>query len=110
MALAVVLGAFGAHGLKSRVSPEDLVIFETGVRYHSIHALGLIFLGIMGFHYQAEVIQIPAVLLSVGILIFSGSLYILVLSGIRWMGAITPLGGVAFIAGWLLLAYRLIKS
>ena len=107
MALAVILGAFGAHGLKSRVTPEDLVIFETGVRYHMIHALGLILIGILGFHYHANVIQMPAQLLSVGILIFSGSLYILVLSGIRWMGAITPIGGLAFIAGWGLLFIKI---
>ena len=69
-ALAVVLGAFGAHGLKNKVSPENMLIFETGIRYHMYHALGLIFLGILGFHYSANVIQLPAVLLSVGILIF----------------------------------------
>lgn len=109
-ALAVVLGAFGAHGLKSKVTPEDLAIFETGVRYHMYHALGLILIGILGFHFNSEVIQLPAVLLSVGILIFSGSLYILVLTGLRWMGAITPIGGLALIAGWVLLAFRLIKS
>jgi|TARA_B100001105_G_scaffold173862_1_gene140137 uncharacterized membrane protein YgdD (TMEM256/DUF423 family) len=109
-ALAVVLGAFGAHGLKNKVSPENMLIFETGIRYHMYHALGLICLGILGFHYSANVIQLPAVLLSIGILIFSGSLYILVLTGLRWMGAITPIGGAALITGWVLLAYRLIKS
>ncbi|MEA1881873.1 MAG: DUF423 domain-containing protein [Candidatus Marinimicrobia bacterium] len=109
-ALAVALGAFGAHGLKSKVSPVDLAIFETGVRYHMYHALGLILVGILGFHYNAEVIQLPAVLLSTGILIFSGSLYILVLTGLRWMGAITPIGGVALIAGWLLLVIRVAKA
>lgn len=109
-ALAVTLGAFGAHGLKSKVSPADLAVFETGVRYHMYHALGLILIGILGFHYNSQVIQLPAVLLSVGILIFSGSLYILVFAGLRWMGAITPIGGIALIAGWILLAIRLIKS
>ncbi len=108
--LAVILGAFGAHGLKSKVSPADLAIFETGVRYHMYHALGLILLGILGFHYSGNVIQLPAVLLSVGILIFSGSLYILVVGGVRWMGAITPIGGLCLIAGWLLLAYNLYKD
>ena len=108
-ALAVALGAFGAHGLKSKVSPEDMLIFETGVRYHMYHALGLILIGILGFHYNLELIQLPAVLLTVGILIFSGSLYILVLTGLRWMGAITPIGGVALISGWVLLVFRLIK-
>ncbi|HIB26406.1 MAG TPA: DUF423 domain-containing protein [Candidatus Marinimicrobia bacterium] len=108
-ALAVLLGAFGAHGLKGKVSPEDLTIFETGVRYHMYHALGLILISVLGLYYYPEMIQLPAIFLSVGILLFSGSLYILVLTGLRWMGAITPLGGVAFIAGWLLLAYRMIK-
>jgi uncharacterized membrane protein YgdD (TMEM256/DUF423 family) len=107
MMLAVLFGAFGAHGLKNRVSPEDLIIFDTGVRYHMIHALGLILLGILGFHYHGDVIQLPALLLSAGILIFSGSLYILVLTGIRWMGAITPIGGLAFIAGWAMLFIKI---
>ncbi|MGY8780250.1 MAG: DUF423 domain-containing protein [Fidelibacterota bacterium] len=109
-ALAVTLGAFGAHGLKSKVSPADLAIFETSVRYHMYHALGLILIGILGFHYNFQIIQLPAVLLSIGILLFSGSLYILVFAGLRWMGAITPIGGIALIAGWILLAIRLIKS
>ena len=108
--VAVILGAFGAHGLKSKVSPADLAIFETGVQYHMYHALGLILIGVLGFHYNSDVIQLPAVLLSIGILIFSGSLYILVLTGLRWMGAITPIGGVAFIAGWLLLVLRIAKA
>ncbi|MBH22540.1 MAG: hypothetical protein CMG73_04025 [Candidatus Marinimicrobia bacterium] len=108
-ALAVLLGAFGAHGLKGKISPEDLTIFETGVRYHMYHALGLILMSVLGLYYYPEMIQLPAILLSVGILLFSGSLYILVLTGLRWMGAITPIGGVAFIAGWLLLAYRMFK-
>lgn len=107
--LAVILGAFGAHGLKSKISPDDLVIFETGVRYHMYHALGLILIGILGFYYSAEVIQLPAVLLTLGIVLFSGSLYVLVFTGLRWMGAITPLGGVALIAGWLVLVIRVIK-
>ncbi len=109
-ALAVILGAFGAHGLKSKISPEDLAIFETGVRYHMYHALGLILIGVLGFHYNADLIQLPAVLLSIGILIFSGSLYILVITGLRWMGAITPIGGLALIAGWILLVFRLTKA
>ena len=108
--IAVILGAFGVHGLKSKVSPADLAIFETGVRYHMYHALGLILLGILGFYYSGNVIQLPAVLLSVGILIFSGSLYILVLTGIRWMGAITPIGGVAFIGGWVTLVFKILRT
>ena len=106
-ALAVIFGAFGAHGLKNKVSPDDLIIFETGIKYHMYHALGLILIGILGFHYNSDIIQLPAVLISIGLLIFSGSLYILVLSGLRWLGAITPIGGVLLIAGWLMLALKI---
>ena len=106
-AIAVLIGAFGSQSLKSRVSPEDLAIFETGVRYHMYHALGLIIMGILGLYYSSDVIQFPAVLLTFGILIFSGSLYLLVLTGTRWMGAITPLGGLAFIAGWIMLIVKI---
>lgn len=106
-ALAVIFGAFGAHALKNKVSPDDLIIFETGVKYHMYHALGLILIGILGFHYNADIIQLPGFLISIGLLIFSGSLYILVLSGIRWLGAITPIGGVLLIAGWLTLVIKI---
>ena len=109
-ALAVILGAFGAHGLKARLSPEDLAIFETGVRYHIIHALSIIIIGILGYHISSEILKTPIIFFTIGIFLFSGSLYILVLSGARWLGAITPLGGIGFIAGWLLLAYNLWKG
>lgn len=104
-----VAGCLWGAWIKGKISPEDLTIFETGVRYHMYHALGLILMSVLGLYYYPEMIQLPAILLSVGILLFSGSLYILVLTGLRWMGAITPIGGVAFIAGWLLLAYRMFK-
>lgn len=106
-ALAVALGAFGAHALKNRVSPEDLAIFETGVKYHIYHALGLILIGLLGFHYNADIIQLPALLLLIGIFIFSGSLYTLVLTGFRWMGAITPIGGTLLIIGWVMLIFKI---
>jgi len=106
-ALAVMLGAFGSHGLKDKISPEDLTIFQTGVQYQLYHALGLILIGILGFHYSSDVIQLPAVLLLIGILFFSGSLYILSVTGLRWMGAITPIGGIAFIAGWVMLIIKI---
>ena len=108
--LAVLLGAFGAHALKSKVSPEDLLIFETGVRYHMYHALGLLFIGIVGFQVSQDLIQIPAYLFTAGILIFSGSLYLLVLTNTRWLGPITPIGGLCFIAGWFLLAFNFYRS
>ena len=110
LALAIVLGAFGAHIIKSKVSPEDLSIFETGVRYHAYNALGLLLIGHIGFHVHQNVIVIPALMITAGIIIFSGSLYILVLSGVRWLGSITPIGGLSFIAGWVLLAGNLIRN
>ena len=108
--LAVLLGAFGAHALKSKVLPEDLAIFETGVRYHLYHALGLLIIGSIGFQVSQDIIQIPATLITAGIVIFSGSLYLLVFTNIRWFGAITPIGGLCLIAGWFLLVYNLYKS
>ena len=109
-ALSVLVGAFGAHGLKSRVSPNDLEIFETGVRYQMYHALGLILIGFIGFHFRQDILTTPAYLLLTGTFIFSGSLYILVLTNIRWFGAVTPIGGLCFIAGWILLSLNIYKS
>ena len=103
MALAVMLGAFGAHGLKSRLSADLMEIYKTGVLYHLIHALGLILVGILCLSKPGRY-EATGILLCVGIVLFSGSLYVLAVSGIRWMGAITPLGGVSFIAAWILLA------
>ncbi len=102
--LGVALGAFGAHALKARLHPERLEIFETGVRYQMYHALAL-----LGAAYAAangsRTFAMPAGLLFVaGIVLFSGSLYLLVLTNRRWLGAITPLGGLALVAGWLCLA------
>jgi len=104
-ALAVALGAFGAHALKSRLSQERLDTFETGVRYQIYHALALLFAAFAIGHWPASGLPLYAGWLFIaGTLLFSGSLYLLVLSDKRWWGAITPLGGVAFIAGWVCLA------
>lgn len=105
MALAVALGAFGAHGLKNMLTKEMLDIFETGVRYHFYHAIGLLVLGLIA-HYlpNSSMLKWSGGLMLGGILIFSGSLYLLSASGIRWLGAITPIGGLCFIAAWILLA------
>ena len=103
--LAVALGAFGAHALKTRLSPDMLQIFETGVRYHFYHALALgLVVVAMQYWPKTNLPTIAGWLFVVGIVIFSGSLYILSTSGVRWWGAITPIGGVAFIAGWACLA------
>lgn len=101
-ALAVAFGAFGAHGLKGRVSPDDLTIFETAVRYHAWHALAL--LGCACLPTGLKRIGLAVALLLAGTVVFSGSLYLLVLLDVRWLGAITPIGGTLLIAGWTALA------
>jgi len=109
--LAVMLGAFGAHGLKSRLSAEMMEIFHTAVQYHFIHALGLLAIGLVAYHLpESAWIRWSGWLLLAGIVIFSGSLYLLSISGVRWLGAVTPIGGLAFIAGWLLLTIGVLKG
>ena len=103
--LGVALGAFGAHGLKSRVTPEMLAVWQTGVQYHLVHALGLVLIGILCHLLpEASLVRSAGWFLLSGTVLFSGSLYVMVLSDIRALGMITPLGGVAFLVGWLLLA------
>lgn len=103
--LGVALGAFGAHGLKSRVGPELLSAWQTGVHYHLVHALGLLLIGILCQQLpDAPLVRSAGWALFGGILLFSGSLYLLVLSNVKALGMITPLGGLAFLVGWLLLA------
>lgn len=104
-ALGVVFGAFGAHALRLTLSPDDLATFETGVRYQMYHALGLIAVAWATTQWESTTVTLAGWAFVVGILIFAGSLYLLVLSGQRWLGAITPIGGVALIAGWILLAW-----
>lgn len=101
--LGVALGAFGAHGLKGKVPSEMLAVWQTGVLYHLIHALGLVFIAIL-CHVMPEggLVRNAGWALFLGTILFSGSLYALVLSDIRSLGMITPLGGVAFLVGWLL--------
>lgn len=108
--LSVIFGAFGSHGLKTKVTPDMLTVFETGVKYHFYHALGLIAIGSLGFHFPSSQLQFPAMMMSAGILIFSGTLYLLVLTGQKWLGAVTPIGGLLLILSWLLLAYNLWKD
>ncbi|MFS0870215.1 DUF423 domain-containing protein [Paenibacillus xylanilyticus] len=103
MLLAVALGAFGAHALKRKLSADMIKIYETGVQYHIAHGLGLILLGLIADRLeQPSLIMVAGWLLFAGILLFSGSLYALSITGVRKLGAITPLGGVAFLAGWIL--------
>lgn len=103
--LAVALGAFGAHGLRSRLTPDLLATFETGVRYQMYHALALLAVGWAVTRWTRSAFPTYAGWLFVaGTILFSFSLYLLALTGARWLGAITPLGGVAFVAGWMCLA------
>lgn len=104
-AIAVAAGAFGAHGLRARVGPDLLAVWETAARYHLVHALALVAVGQVAQAWRSALPRAAGWLFVVGTVLFSGSLYGLVLSGVRGLGAITPLGGVAFIAGWLCLAW-----
>jgi len=107
--LAVVLGAFGAHGLETQLSPERLDTFETGVRYHFYHSFALLATALIGQHFSHKLIRTAGWLFAVGILLFSGSIYLLACRDIlgiaswTWLGPITPIGGTFFIVGWALL-------
>lgn len=103
--LAVILGAFGAHALKSRLTPELLATFELATRYHMYHALALLAVGLLGTRIESLALQLAGIALFAGSLIFSGSLYALALTQERWLGMLTPVGGVSLILGWFSLAY-----
>src|SRR5919206_5220379 len=103
--IGVTLGAFAAHGLKSRLDPTALATFETGVRYHMYHALALLAVAWAATRWPGAAVNASGWLFVAGIVLFSGSLYALSLTGVRWLGAITPLGGLAFVAGWACLAW-----
>lgn len=102
-------GAFGAHGLKAHATPDMLAVWETAVLYQLVHGLGLLAIVACSAHLNARLQGWACTLLTMGILVFSGSLYVLVLSGTHWLGAVTPLGGLAFMAGWALLGLAALK-
>ena len=108
--VGVVLGAFGAHGLRDRLAADMLDVFETGVRYHFIHALGLIAVAWAAARWPNGWVVAAGWLFVAGIVIFSGSLYLLALTGARWLGAITPIGGLCLIAGWAVLALAALRG
>jgi uncharacterized membrane protein YgdD (TMEM256/DUF423 family) len=109
-ALAVVIGAFGAHGLKDKLCDQMLTVYKTGVEYHFYHTLALLGIGLLSLHYKSALLTASGWVMVAGILIFSGSLYALSISGIKILGAITPIGGLCFIMGWILLALAVIKA
>ena len=101
--LAVALGAFGAHALRDRLAPDLLAIFETGARYHLVHAVAIVVVGFAEARLPA--VRVSGFLFLLGTLLFSGSLYALALTGVRGWGAVTPLGGLLFLVGWAWLAW-----
>jgi uncharacterized membrane protein YgdD (TMEM256/DUF423 family) len=103
-AVGVAFGAFGAHGLRGRLSPDMLAVFETGVRYQMYHALALMAVAALSDRLNGRLIEAAGWLFVAGIVLFSGSLYLLAVTGVTVLGAITPIGGVAFLAGWACLA------
>ena len=108
--LAVILGAFGAHGLKGRLTEDLLAIYQTGVQYHFYHSLGLLLIGVIAWQLPGSVwLKWSAWIMLAGIILFSGSLYLLALTNVRWLGMITPIGGIAFIVAWLLLLVAAVK-
>ncbi len=110
-ALAVILGAFGAHALKARVSAEMLAVYQTGVQYHFYHALGLVLVGLVIAQLPESVsLKWSGGLMLAGIVLFSGSLYGLSLSELRWLGVVTAFGGAAFIAAWAVFILGVIKA
>jgi uncharacterized membrane protein YgdD (TMEM256/DUF423 family) len=102
LALATALGAFGAHALKAHLQPDRLQVYETAVRYHFLHALGLLAIGVVLRSMDSELLRWSALLVLTGVILFSGSLYLLTFGAPRLLGIVTPLGGLALIAGWVL--------
>jgi uncharacterized membrane protein YgdD (TMEM256/DUF423 family) len=108
--LAVAAGAFGAHALKARLAPEMLAVWDTAVRWQVVHALALLVLGVLAQAWRDGALRAAGACFVVGTVLFSGSLYALALTGVRGLGAVTPFGGVAFLAGWALLARAALRA
>ena len=109
--LAVILGAFAAHGLKATLDTQQLALFETASRYQMYHALALLVVGVMltNPQFSQSLLKLAALAFILGIILFSGSLYLLALVGVSWFGAITPLGGIAFLSGWFIVMVAALK-
>jgi uncharacterized membrane protein YgdD (TMEM256/DUF423 family) len=111
-ALVVLFGAFGAHALRARLSVDMLAVYQTGIHYHLFHALGLLVVGLVATQQISDTAYLrwSGWLMLGGIILFSGSLYVLSVSGLRWLGMITPFGGISFIAAWILFVVAMVKS
>ena len=108
-AIGIALGAFGSHSLKTKLNPEELVIYDIATRYLMYHAIGITSLGILGYNVPESVVAFPVLLMLIGIVLFSGSLYLISIKGYTKLGIITPLGGTAFIVSWVLLSINIFK-
>lgn len=108
--LGVLLGAFGAHALKARLSPELLAVWKTGVEYQLVHALALLLVGLLALQRPLDGYARAGTAFGLGVLLFSGSLYALALGGPRWLGPVTPLGGLSLLSGWALLLHSALKA
>jgi uncharacterized membrane protein YgdD (TMEM256/DUF423 family) len=108
--VGVGAGAFGAHGLKRLISPEMLDVWQTAVLYQLVHGLGMLAIAALGARFGSVLLSNAGALMFAGVVIFSGSLYVLALSGTKWLGAITPIGGVAFIVAWAMVALAAYRS
>lgn len=110
MALGILIGAFGAHGLKSQLSDDMMQVYKTGVEYLFYNALGLMVVGLTGFHIHSRWLLRAGILIMLGIVLFSGSLFALALTGIKLLGIVTPFGGISFVIGWIFFVISLLKK
>jgi len=109
--LVVMLGAFGAHALKARLSVDMMAVYQTGIHYHLFHALGLLAVGLVAMQISdSAYLRWSGWLMLAGIVLFSGSLYLLSISGLRWLGAVTPFGGMTFIVAWILFVVAVARA
>ena len=108
-ALSVVMGAFGAHSLKNKLSQYSMSIYDKAVLYQFFHAIAILFVAVLNKIFNTQDFSISGILLIIGILLFSGSLFILAITDMKWLGAITPIGGTLFIVGWLILFIKILK-
>ena len=108
-AIGIIIGAFGSHSLKTKLNHEELLIYDIATRYLMYHSIGIISLGILAYNVPDSVVEIPIIIMLIGIILFSGSLYLISIKGYTKLGIITPIGGTAFIISWVLLAINIFK-